>query len=64
MVARYALLGLTAMRDGLGDVLATDDLAALDRLLDPDDPQGLLQRGDVAVRTTRTVWVARPVPTT
>jgi SAM-dependent methyltransferase len=46
-------------RDSLGDVLDADDLATLDRLLDPADPAGIDQRPDVYLLTARTVHVAR-----
>ncbi|MEU3921645.1 class I SAM-dependent methyltransferase [Streptomyces sp. NPDC029004] len=39
--------------------LAADDVAVLDRLLDPEDPQGLLHRPDVCLLTARTVHTAR-----
>ncbi|WP_300008682.1 class I SAM-dependent methyltransferase [Pseudonocardia sp.] len=58
-VGRYALTGLGRIRDAVADTLAAEDLAALDRLLDPDGPHGLLRRDDLALRTTRTVWAAR-----
>jgi SAM-dependent methyltransferase len=58
-VGRYALTGLGRIRDAVADALPAEDLAALDRLLDPDSPHSLLRRDDLAVRTTRTVWAAR-----
>lgn len=58
-VGAYALAGLQRLRTRVADLLAPEDLAALDRLLDPSGPHGLLSRGDLAVRTERTVWVAR-----
>ncbi|GAA4556947.1 class I SAM-dependent methyltransferase [Planotetraspora kaengkrachanensis] len=58
-VGRYALATLRRLRDSTADALSTDDLAALDRLLDTDSPHGILRRGDLAVRTERTVWAAR-----
>ncbi|MET7617542.1 class I SAM-dependent methyltransferase [Streptomyces sp. NPDC005408] len=39
--------------------LAADDVAVLDRLLDPEDPQGLLHRPDTYLLTARTVHTAR-----
>ncbi|NUK74864.1 class I SAM-dependent methyltransferase [Streptomyces lunaelactis] len=39
--------------------LPADDLAVLDRLLDPDDPQGLRHRADAYLLTARTVHTAR-----
>ncbi|MDN5749227.1 MAG: methyltransferase domain-containing protein [Pseudonocardia sp.] len=58
-VGRYALTGLGRIRDAVADALSAGDLAALDRLLDPDGPHSLLRRDDLAVRTRRTVWAAR-----
>ncbi|MFE0821277.1 class I SAM-dependent methyltransferase [Streptomyces sp. NPDC058847] len=58
-VARYALAGLRRVRDGVASTLAAADLAALDRLLDTDSSHSVLRRGDLAVRTERTVWAAR-----
>lgn len=56
---RYAQLSLRRMRTGLEGRLSADDLAALDALLDDERPDGLLRRGDLHVRTTRTAWAAR-----
>jgi trans-aconitate methyltransferase len=58
-VGRYALAGLRRMRAGLAEALSADDLAALDRLLDTESPHSILRRGDLAVRTERSVWAAR-----
>ena len=58
-LGRYAAIGLERMREVLTDELAPEDLAALDRLLDPGHPESLLQRTDLTLRTTRTVWTAR-----
>ncbi|WP_433296850.1 class I SAM-dependent methyltransferase [Pseudonocardia sp. CA-142604] len=58
-VGRYALGALQRLRHRAADALSTDDLAALDRLLDTDSPHSILRRGDLAVRTERTVWAAR-----
>ncbi|WP_018658094.1 class I SAM-dependent methyltransferase [Actinomadura flavalba] len=58
-VGRYALSSLRRLRTTVEDALSPDDLAALDRLLDPDDPDGLLRRDDLSVRTERRVWAAR-----
>jgi hypothetical protein len=44
------------MRSGLDGRLSADDLALMDALI--DGPQSVLNRDDLAVRTTRTVWVA------
>ncbi|MFF2187369.1 class I SAM-dependent methyltransferase [Streptomyces sp. NPDC058155] len=58
-VGRYALAGLRRIRGGVAEKLATEDLAALDQLLDTDSPHGILHRDDLTVRTERTVWAAR-----
>lgn len=58
-IGRYAFSGVRRLRDATADALTAEDLAALDRLLDPDDPRGLLRRDDLAVRTERSVWAAR-----
>jgi hypothetical protein len=47
------------MRDTVAYALPTDDLTALDRLLDTDGPHSILRRDDLAMRTERTVWAAR-----
>ncbi|MET9503925.1 methyltransferase [Streptomyces sp. NPDC006622] len=59
VAGRYALSGLRRMRDGIASVLTAEDLTALDRLLDDDSPHSVLRRGDLTVRTERTVWAAR-----
>ncbi|MGW6859373.1 class I SAM-dependent methyltransferase [Streptomyces xanthophaeus] len=58
-VGPYALSSLKRLRDGVSRALAPEDLDALDRLLDTDGPLSILRRGDLAVRTERTVWSAR-----
>ncbi|MFC6881323.1 MULTISPECIES: class I SAM-dependent methyltransferase [Actinomadura] len=58
-VGRYALATLQRVRTSVADVLAAEDLAALDRLLDTGGPSSILRRDDLAVRTERTVWAAR-----
>lgn len=58
-VARYALNAFRRMRDTVADALSPEDLAALDRLLDPAGPESILHRTDLAVRTERTTWTAR-----
>lgn len=63
---RYAHAVLGRTRDHLDGALDADDLAVLATLLDGDGPDALLRRGDLTVRTTRTVWLAErgqdPVP--
>ncbi|MGW0481496.1 class I SAM-dependent methyltransferase [Nonomuraea sp. NPDC003214] len=51
---RYAERSLRRMRHGLDGTLDAASLAALDALLD-----GIGERDDLEVRTTRTVWAAR-----
>ncbi|GAB2798390.1 class I SAM-dependent methyltransferase [Streptomyces daliensis] len=50
---------LTRMRDVLTDELAADDLTVLDRLLDDDSPEGILNRPDAFYLTATTVHTAR-----
>lgn len=45
-------------REMLGDRLSAEDLAVIDRLLDPADPAGLHRRDDVFLLSARTVHVA------
>jgi SAM-dependent methyltransferase len=56
---RYAQASLRRIRSALDGRLSADDLATLDALLDSDGADGVRQRGDLTVRTARTVWVAR-----
>ncbi|ACU36913.1 class I SAM-dependent methyltransferase [Actinosynnema mirum] len=58
-VGRYALNALRGLRHQAADALAPEDLAVLDRLIDPDDPRSALRRPDLTVRTERVVWAAR-----
>jgi SAM-dependent methyltransferase len=57
---RYAAATLQRIRSGLQDKLSADDLATLDTLLHSPGPDGIARRDDLTVRTTRTVWAARP----
>jgi SAM-dependent methyltransferase len=56
---RYAQAWLRRIRSGLDDRMSTDDLAALDILIDSHGPEGVLHRGDLTVRAAKTVWAAR-----
>ncbi|WP_329430277.1 class I SAM-dependent methyltransferase [Streptosporangium sp. NBC_01495] len=56
---RYAQVSLRRVRAHLDGLLDAGDLATLDTLIDGDGPDGVLRRDDLAVRSTRTVWVAR-----
>jgi SAM-dependent methyltransferase len=58
-VGRYALSSLRRMRPGVAHTLSPEDLTALDQLLDDQSPHSILRRGDLTVRTERTVWAAR-----
>ncbi|MEU5950915.1 class I SAM-dependent methyltransferase [Streptomyces sp. NPDC047525] len=58
-VGPYALSSLKRLRAGGAHALTADDLGALDQLLDTESPHSILRRGDLAVRTERTVWAAR-----
>ncbi|MFI1721506.1 class I SAM-dependent methyltransferase [Streptomyces sp. NPDC020489] len=55
---RCAVATLTRMRDVLGERLDPDDIATLDRLVDPDDKASVHHRPDVFVLTARTVHTA------
>jgi SAM-dependent methyltransferase len=56
---RYARAFLRRIRPVLDGGLDAGDLAVLDTLIDSDGPDGLLRRGDLSVRGTRTAWIAR-----
>ncbi|GGZ83463.1 hypothetical protein GCM10010389_21630 [Streptomyces echinoruber] len=58
-VGRYALGSLRRMRGSVAPALTAEDLTALNHLLDTDSPHSILRRGDLTVRTERTVWAAR-----
>lgn len=52
---RYLHGHLTRLREGLSDGLLTADLPALDALLDPEGPDGILHRPDAFLLTADTV---------
>jgi len=58
-IGRYALGTLRRLRHAVADAVSSEDLAALDRLLDTDSSHSLPHRTDLALRTERTVWAAR-----
>ncbi|WP_424216908.1 class I SAM-dependent methyltransferase (plasmid) [Streptomyces sp. BI20] len=58
-VRPYAVNSLTRLRASAAEALDPADLAALDRLLDPNSPDSLGLHPELAVRTERTVWTAR-----
>ncbi|GGZ33018.1 SAM-dependent methyltransferase [Streptomyces inusitatus] len=47
------------LREAPGGLLTDEDLAVIDRLLDPHDPEGLLNRADTFLLTAHTVHTAR-----
>lgn len=49
----------TWQRTALEERLDADDVAVLDRLLDPDDPEGLMHRPDCFLLAVRTMHMAR-----
>ncbi|MEU6572477.1 class I SAM-dependent methyltransferase [Streptomyces sp. NPDC046805] len=58
----YAAASLSRFRDDFADDLDADDIATLDRLLDPADPASVHRRPDLFVLTAYTVHTAvRPV---
>jgi SAM-dependent methyltransferase len=59
VVREQLVSGFAWQRRLVEDVLPADDLAVLDRLLDPEDPEGLLRRPDAYFLTARTVFTAR-----
>ncbi|MFK4146574.1 class I SAM-dependent methyltransferase [Streptomyces sp. NPDC004065] len=54
----YVVASLARLREGLEDGLDAEDLATLDRLLDPDDEASVHRRGDVFVLKAHTVHTA------
>ncbi|MYV46038.1 class I SAM-dependent methyltransferase [Streptomyces sp. SID2888] len=58
-IGRYALSSLQRIRSAAVGELSTEDLTALDRLLDTGSPHSILRRDDLAVRAERTAWAAR-----
>jgi SAM-dependent methyltransferase len=55
---RYAQGWFRRVRAAVEGRVGAEDLATLDTLLDPLSPEGLLHRGDLVVRGSRTAWVA------
>ncbi|MEU9848701.1 methyltransferase domain-containing protein [Streptomyces sp. NPDC047985] len=55
----HVVAEFTRRREMLEGVLAAEDIAVLDRLLDPEDPAGLRRRPDVFLLMARTVHVGR-----
>ena len=56
---RYAQVSLGRMRARLEGVLSSEDLAELDVLLDPEQPESLTRRNDLYVSGRRFAWAAR-----
>ncbi|GLF98302.1 class I SAM-dependent methyltransferase [Streptomyces yaizuensis] len=59
VVREHLVHVFTRQREVMGGLLAADDIAVLDRLLDPEDPQGLFLRPDLYQLSVRTVHLAR-----
>ncbi|MFF0450808.1 class I SAM-dependent methyltransferase [Streptomyces sp. NPDC004609] len=60
VAAREQLMATFAhRRTAMDGVLDSGDLAVLDRLIDPEDPEGLMHRADTYLLTARTVHTAR-----
>lgn len=57
----YVHAELARLRDAGAEELDGDDLATVDRLLDPDDEAGLMRRPDVFLLDAKTVHTARAV---
>jgi hypothetical protein len=57
-VRDHLIAALERKREAVAEHLATDDLATLDRLLDPEDPAGLRHRSDVFLLAAQTVQFA------
>ncbi|MFJ1803564.1 class I SAM-dependent methyltransferase [Streptomyces sp. NPDC088180] len=55
----HVVASITREREVLGGLLTAEDSAVLDRLLDPEDPEGLHHRPDVHLLTARTVHLGR-----
>ncbi|MET9658125.1 class I SAM-dependent methyltransferase [Streptomyces sp. NPDC006510] len=55
----HVVAEFTRRREMLADGLAAEDIAVLDRLLDPEDPAGLRRRPDVFLLSVRTVHLGR-----
>ncbi|MFI5681981.1 class I SAM-dependent methyltransferase [Streptomyces cellulosae] len=60
-IGRYATGVLQRIRSVIADRLSSEDLTALDQLLDTSRPHSILRRDDLTVRTERTVWAARRI---
>lgn len=50
---------LERTRAGMAEVLSTEDLATLDRLIDPTDPEGIAERSDVFLLAVKSVHIGR-----
>lgn len=59
VTGRYAQASLNRIRPVLEDLLDAEDLTSLDTLLADDEPDSLLRRTDLTIRTSRRTWVAR-----
>ncbi|PQZ92332.1 SAM-dependent methyltransferase [Arthrobacter sp. MYb227] len=59
VVGPYAELLLGNVRTGIADQLSPEDLPIIDALLDQAHPAALVNRTDIRLRGSRTVWLAR-----
>ncbi|MCU1502674.1 MAG: hypothetical protein JWM12_2028 [Ilumatobacteraceae bacterium] len=57
---RFALSHLRRVRGQVHERLDDEDLAALDVLIDPDDPRGMMHRPDARIVASRRIVIARP----
>ncbi|MFJ2022546.1 class I SAM-dependent methyltransferase [Streptomyces sp. NPDC087897] len=55
----HVVASIAREREVLGDLLTSEDSAVLERLLDPEDPEGLHHRPDVHLLSARTVHLGR-----
>lgn len=55
----HVIASIAREREVLGDLLSAEDSAVLERLLDPEDPEGLHHRPDVHLLSARTVHLGR-----
>lgn len=55
----HVVASIAREREVFGELLAAEDAAVLERLLDPRDPEGLHHRPDVHLLTARTVHLGR-----
>lgn len=62
-VRAWLRIRLERTRQGMADTLDAEDLATIDRLIDPNDPEGLDHRSDVFLLGVKSVHIGhRPAP--